>query len=324
MKKSLAFRCALFISIGGYSQLTTDAPLWAVLNNNSYPNQLLVYWENDMFLRTDYYFTNGAAFELFSENLQWNTLNKLLYTPFTLSETRNSITIRQNMYTPRKTNSTDVQLEDRPYSGFLILEYKLSSRSTKRKFVSSLSVGVIGKNSLAAITQNLVHSMDHLNTVMGWNYQINDAPVINLNYENKNKLIRSTYFDLQYGVRGRLGTLYTDASANVGFRAGILNDGFDYSANINRNSKVVAYVFIKAGVKLSYYDATLQGSIWGYKPNEHYFNNSQRYLVGSNVQGGVVLSYRFVKLRASVTRITPEYKGGLPHGWGEVSIGISF
>lgn len=326
MKKTLLILIVFSSQLIAYSQAFSEYEWMPVPKGDKAfnDNQLIAYWENDMFLRTDYYFTNGAAFELISPGLSVNSLNRFLTTPFILGNRTNSITLRQNMYTPENMYLADIQRNDRPYAGYMILDYKLSSESTRRKFTSSLTIGIIGRHSLAGETQNLVHSMDHLKAAEGWEYQVNNAPVINLNYSHAQKLVYTHFFDIQYGLDGRLGSLYTDASAHVGLRVGKLGSGFDYASIRAAAGEFNLYGFANIGARLSYYDATLQGSIMGLKPNQHFLNNNERHMMVSGLSFGMVASYRFIKVQASIVKRTPEYKGGKSHGWGQVSLGIRF
>ncbi len=287
-------------------------------------NMVLVYWENDIFLRTDYYFTNGAAAEFISPALQIKALDNLLYMPLKNGYTNHSISLRQNMYTPEKMFEPNVQRSDRPYAGYFIGEYKLTRQTSKKKFSSSFSLGILGEYSFAARTQDFVHSLDEMVPAAGWQYQVKNAPVINLNSRYHEMLVQNAVFDMQLGVTGRIGSLYTDVSADATLRVGKRAGGFDFQTTGKRTTDFECYLFMNTASTLSYFDATLQGSILNYLPSEHYFNNSERYMFVSKLTMGWVISYNHLRLKTSLVHLTPEFKGGRSHGWGEVSLGISF
>jgi len=312
----------MFLNVQSQDNTFEFLPDYTVERNNA--QQLIIYWENDMFLRTDYYFTNGAAFELLSNSLRWKPLEKFLKTPFTQPNKTYSLSIRQNMYTPIKMYSGEIEYSDRPYAGYLTSEYKVISESEKKRFTSSLTFGILGEHSLAGSTQNLVHSLDHLNEAKGWNYQVNNAPVFNLNYQLQQIVLKSSLYDFQYGLTGRLGTLYTDAHAATTLRIGKISSSFDHLALIKKNTPFEFYGFVSVGAMVSYHDATLQGSIINYKPNTYYIKGTDKHMFVYDMSFGLVAAYRFVRLKAFIKRQTPEFKGGLSHGWGGISVNVAF
>ena len=308
----------------GKSQYSTDYYPLLPIEQTSYSSQVFLGLENDIFLQTDYYFTNGAYMGVMSDDLNIPKLSSFLNTPFTLKNKSYGISFRQNMYTPEKMFESEIQRNDRPYAGYFIVDYKLTSENKNRRFTSSLTLGILGKHSLAGITQNFIHGFEDMTQAGGWEYQVSNAPIINLNYLHEQKIIQNQVFDFQYALAGRLGSLYTDASASTTLRIGKRNSTFNFSSKIDRMNNFECYVFFSAGVRVSYYDATLQGSILVYNPSQHYFNNIDRELVIGSLSGGLVIAYDRFRLRSSITKISPEFKGGKSHGWGEVSIAIAF
>ena len=324
MRKTYIFIVMTFVFLAGHSQYEEGTVAFNIPDNSNFSSLALLTWENDFWLRTDYYFTNGVALELVGNRYAIKRLTNFLHSPLTLNNKSYSISIRQNMYTPEKMYAPDIQLTDRPYAGYLTVEYKVISENSNRRFSSSLMVGVLGKHSLAGATQDFVHSMDHLERPEGWQYQVNDAPVINLSYTHEHKFLSSPYFDARYTLIGRLGSLYTDASASLCFRVGKRHSGFDLIYLNTPPGDFEFYFFGQAGAKLSYYNATLQGSILLYTPSNHYFTNDQREMLVSNLSGGFVFGYNRYRLRVSLTAISPEFIGGKTHSWGEITLGIAF
>lgn len=158
-------------------------------------NMVLLHWENDIFLHTDYYFTNGAAVEFISPAVRIKAMDKLLYMPLKNGFASHSISIRQNMYTPEKMFETDVQWNDRPYAGYFIGEYKLSQETKRKKFSSGLSIGMLGEYSLAARTQDFVHSLDEMVPAAGWQYQVKM-----LLLSTSNRVTRKCWFEIPYST----------------------------------------------------------------------------------------------------------------------------
>jgi hypothetical protein len=324
VKNIILFISALYACFNSSGQFYTDNYLVPENKHLNYTNLFFTTWENDFFLKTDYYYTNGVAFEYLNSNIKVQVLDKFLSTPFTYEVKNHSISVRQNMYTPEGMYESEILRNDRPYAGYLTLDYKTISRSTNKQFSSSLTIGIIGEGSLAGATQIFVHSMDHLEKPVGWKYQMNNAPVINLNYKHQHRIIKHDIFDLQYGISGRLGSLYTDASGEATIRIGMINSLFGIYEAIPRFGGLEFYTFFTAEGRISFYDATLQGTILSYHASQHFFGNDQRYLLVTNLSTGLVISYNRFRLSSSVVKISPEFKGGKSHAWGSVSIGIAF
>lgn len=278
-------------------------------------------FENDIFLQSDHYYTNGVEITLVNKNLKIKAIDNILRSPISYENYRYSLEIRQNMYTPELKYDPEIQIGDRPFSGYLILSYNLETYRKHTRFLSSLTLGVIGKYSGAGLTQNFIHSYNDMLQFEGWQYQIKNSPVINLKYQYERLLINNRHLAFGYTVNGRLGTLYTDGYAGANLKLGIISSQFDMPENINGFQ---LYYYLNGGARISVYDATLQGGIIGKVPNDYYINQADKNIINTNISTGISVAYNMLHAKAGINLISPEFKGGKRHGWGSISIAVTF
>lgn len=282
---------------------------------------IITNWENDIFLNTDHYFTNGAAIIIVNDNIKLKAIDYILSSPISFSKKRYSLEIRQNMYTPEKMSAPGIQYGDRPFCGYLTLTYNRETFKSDKRFIAGLTVGTIGNYSGAGLTQNFIHSFNDMNQSEGWNYQIKNTPVINLKYHYEHLLVQKSFMSFGYTAEGRVGSLYTDIYGGFNLKLGKISSDFNIPESI---SEFQAYIFANAGAVLSIYDATLQGGIIGRIPNDYIIQDINKNEVISNITTGLDVSTSIISVQISFTFISPEFIGAKPHAWGAISIAYTF
>jgi hypothetical protein len=143
-------------------------------------------WENDTVSDNDRFYTNGAALSLSHTGPSWaDPLFRLL--PW--GEGRRTVTyaLSQAMYTPQDTNRADPDPEDRPYAGALTAGLGLHADRGNRYDGLKLVLGLVGPWAVAGETQSEVHRRLNTSIPRGWDGQIHNEPVVNLNYEQRRK-----------------------------------------------------------------------------------------------------------------------------------------
>jgi len=168
---SLAFLLSSFLSL--------HADEWRVKN-------VSLETENDADIRDDGAYTYGGALGIlfFREDIN----NSLLHIPFTEykdSDNYISFTIAHQMYTPQDFESSLLIKEDRPYAGYLYLQTSLHQSKNSTLKSLSLQVGVVGPSSKMQEVQELIHSLIGSPDPQGWQYQLKDEFIFQLNYAQK-------------------------------------------------------------------------------------------------------------------------------------------
>ncbi len=160
---------------------------------------------------------------------------------------------------------------------------------------------------------------------LGWEYQVKTDYIINYRAKLEYGLINTPHLELMGNVVARLGTLYTDGTLGLQSRIGFFNPYFN-NLGLEKNAtnrKFKLYGVFKVNTTFVGYNATLQGGLFNkesvLKISDH---NINRVVIDG--LAGVVIAYKRFSLEYSKMVITPEFKGGLSHGWGKCAILICF
>lgn len=298
-----------------------------LLNDNKLDRYLLLTFDNDIFAETDYYYTNG-----FSIGLIHPWFNKrLFYRPMPgLGQSSSNLygmRIQQQMFTPYNPEAVVINPGDRPFAGVLLAEFfKLNSRSDKGLFLqTSLRLGVIGPASLAGALQSSAHKLKPT----GWDYQIANDLLINIDMSLQKAFRISKYIEMAGGVDAGLGSYKTYMGASAQFRAGSFRG---FSSNISsstiglipRFDKSISYwFFLEPAFHFVAYDATLNGGMLN-KNSPHRFSYDQIHHLTTQLNAGFSVFYRNTGLSLRWTRISPEFIGGNKHNWGNISLTHNF
>jgi lipid A 3-O-deacylase len=147
--------------------------------------------ENDAVSKSDRHYTQGARLSYLSADdglPGWSeVLSKSLPAlGYSLSAQKFGIAVGQEVYTPEDLQTTVLQVEDRPYVGWLYGRFTLQRRGpvSDRWAVMEgfhLDLGVIGPESQANDLQKVWHGQDP----QGWQHQLKTEPGINFHYERR-------------------------------------------------------------------------------------------------------------------------------------------
>lgn len=136
----------------------------------------------------------------------------------------------QKIYTPENIEASELQVNDRPYAGWLFAESFIGHRyydHGDREKINGLilTVGIVGPASLAEQTQKLIHGINGADSPQGWDNQLDNELGLNATYLYKRRHIfaiddpRQTEVSLHSGLA--LGNVYTYASTGIMLRWGV-------------------------------------------------------------------------------------------------------
>jgi len=286
---------------------------------------MTLYFENDgTFVKsnnpTDRHFTNGVKIT-FAHQPQWaKTLGPMLpFSPAASGEelkTAAGYAAGQNIYTPDNIEIPTLQVNDRPYAGWLYAGVYLQ-RATDTVFDHfEINVGIVGPSSLAEDTQKKVHNFFDQPKPRGWDQQLGDELGINFTYQRKWKISLLTQDGLnavelipQAGFT--LGTINRHANIGALVRIGVnLPDDFGpgrieepAAATAGQRKTPGGYLFVRVGGKVVEHNTFLEGN--NYRSSHGVDAES---LLGEIQMGFVVLLGQF-ELSYSQTYFTREFKG---------------
>lgn len=178
---------ALLIAPGAHGQerAAPDPALPAVVEAER-EWSLSLRWENDTFAGTDRFYTDGVSIALTHTGPSWFGR---VADRFRLYEDRRTVgyDITQIMLTPEDTQRRNPDPEDRPYAGILTAGFYMHIDRTNSYHGFKVTAGVVGPWSLAEKTQREVHRMVNTDLPHGWDYQLENEPLLNLTYEHRRK-----------------------------------------------------------------------------------------------------------------------------------------
>lgn len=163
---------------------------------------------------------------------------------------------------------------DRPFAGYLFLEKGMTFFYKKGHVLkTSVSVGTLGKNSLAQQTQIFIHKTFDLLTTKGWDYQVKNEIGITAQGQYWHKLTsdswRPAWLDLHAVAELIGGTLFTNASTGFLLQVGLFANESESSlydvrvsrstAPLKKNTEV--YAFFHPSIEYQFYNATVQGGL---------------------------------------------------------------
>ena len=148
--------------------------------------------ENDVFTGSDNNYTNGVGIAWVSEAIareddgplgQWTRFWAFL--PFVADEGYTnyaSWALAQEINTPDDIGEPHPDVDDQPYSGVLVVDSTLYARRWDWSHAWQLRLGVVGPASQADDTQREFHRLIGADKPQGWDTQLPNEPIVNLNY----------------------------------------------------------------------------------------------------------------------------------------------
>lgn len=217
------------------------------VERNTHP-QLIIQWDNDLLAGTDEGYTNGVriayARELSPDGENFNRLQNFLKTltgagdesPFgqwqfpepQIERIQYGFGLTQLMFTPQTPAALAPAKGERPYAGWLGLEFSLQANAGDSASTATLSVGTTGRYSYAQDTQTWVHQhVSESPIFQGWDSQAPAELTINLHLDHKQRirfLEKTLDWPLQidgfYEWGAAVGNFRTDAYVGALLRAG--------------------------------------------------------------------------------------------------------
>ncbi len=284
-------------------------------------------WDNDVFMMTDYYYTQGMGLFLYHSFFQLNPANNLLLKPANYDQVIYGFSVDQRTYTPRDIKSQEIQFKDRPYAGVLVFSSKsiASNRVSGLMIKSELDIGIMGPASGAGTVQYKYHEKTHNALPQGWGYQHYNWPVLNYNFTAHQRFWDFRYLDVYGKGQLRVGTLHDDVSFGLLFRSGIMSS---YLETLGlplacKGQDWQLFATVEPSISLVGYNATLQGG-WQRNPKLHYVAYGDMRKIVARVSSGLALNYKFIGLNFNVILNSSEFTEGISHWYTSTRLFFTF
>ncbi|WP_431243258.1 lipid A deacylase LpxR family protein [Flavobacterium sp. P21] len=223
--------------------------------------------DNDLYTssKNDMYYTNGL--ELFFRYLSKNENEKI-------NKKITEFRLGQYIYNPRFINETAVDINDRPFTGYLFAEAGRSFfYQSESVLKTDFQLGYMGPNAFGRETQESFHHLIGYKKVFGWENQLHNALAVQTHIMYSKKLFPSKhndFIDLHFQSEANLGTIFTGVSTGFLTRIGFKKLLPIYDSNLHDASVSSElqydirefYFYAMPSVNYQFYDATIQGSMF--------------------------------------------------------------
>ena len=221
--------------------------------------------DNDSYLlqRKDGYYTNGVYFTY-------------TWLPGKNSKKRKltGVEIGQAIYTDRTRKILNRSQIDRPFTGYLYGKYKETwFGNCDGVLQGSIALGTIGKNSGGEWLQKHYHSIIHIYSFYGWEYQLKNAVGVDANLTWSPVILpekEGTKFTLKPVMAANLGTTFTNLNLGVIWQAGFFEKNQQsalWNARLNSKGSAVRrhfelFCYYHPQLIYQVYNATVQGGLF--------------------------------------------------------------
>lgn len=108
--------------------------------------------------------------------------------------------LAQQIYTPENKDDPNPQYNDRPYAGWIHGEYFKRIFKDNYEDYYEIGLGIVGPASLAEETQTEFHKLLNMALPMGWKWQLNNEPTLQLAYYRTYSIFLNNYIEFRpYG-----------------------------------------------------------------------------------------------------------------------------
>jgi hypothetical protein len=186
--------------------------------------------ENDIFApnNTDKYYTHGSRISYLteSENKYLKFDDQFLFG----DKDKWEYSIGQYMYTPDDISVPTLQEGERPYAGVVYGEAAHIKYDEKQYSRLGYVAGIIGPSAYCEQTQKIIHEWTGSESPEGWDNQINNEPIANIQYTYQYKVMNGEWYDLTPRMVGAIGNADIYAGSGADLRIGYNMETWGYSA----------------------------------------------------------------------------------------------
>jgi hypothetical protein len=284
---------------------------------------LLLAWENDMWNRKDWYFSNGINIGLFHPALRKSPVNFILLPGgpdgpgSDGTRTLCGLQLRQEIYTPMDIGQEEIREGDHPYAATLSLVSEKTLMRERHRISSGLQIGVIGPAALGFRSQEFIHRITPSDPPKGWNNQVGNDLMLNYLLSFERSVYADEWSDFILQGRARLGTVYTDAYAGFLVR---MEDRPKYFRYVGPDPErpFNLYFEMGGGFRLVGYDASLQGGMIN-RTSPYTIPASSVSRVVADVRLSTVFELQRHQLLLCQHMVSPRFDRSKWHAWLQIS-----
>jgi lipid A 3-O-deacylase len=282
--------------------------------------------ENDSFLGTDRYYTQGMRVEYLhraDQTPDWagKVMTNIFNGGMSIERARVGFALGQEFYTPSNLKSVAPVPGDRPYAGWLHGSVILRRKGTLSAFDNidvqdefELDLGVVGPESFSEETQRWWHGVVGYDTPRGWANQLETEPAVqtflNRSFRFGVRTENDWGFDVIPHLRAAIGNVYVFGELGVTLRAGynlprtfVRSPMESYNTHPgSSSSNFSAYLFTGVDGRVVGRNLFLDGNTWTSSPSV------DKELFVADMRVGGAIRYSAVEVVASLVHRTREFK----------------
>lgn len=272
---------------------------------------------NDKIVLLDRYYTSGIHVT-YKEQLD----HDFLFFKHHKNNLQLNVTLGNETYTPSNLTSFNSQNFDRPYAGWLFLNFEIGNVRHQSAFFISLESGITGKQSLAGKIQTKFHELLNIESMPTWVDEIAFKWLYNIKIRQVHELLLNKNNSVQNQFSASLGNKDVFVANDIHYFVGKFNN-FQNSSRLNQvttKASSEVYGFFSAGYKYVFLNSLIQGSPFSNKDPfttvvaNHVFNLSSGFVVK--------IKSNFFKLELNYN--TKETPLSLSHYYGALTFGVGF
>lgn len=316
-------RPILFLSLIGTS-LISQAQVDSVQH---YKNELSVTIDNDLFFFDDWYYTAGHELNYRRVAKPGTFFYKFFNTKSVPAKIVIGYSYGNKIFTPRETSVRAIERMDRPYAGWNYGGLSV----TRLKGLSTISyygveVGLVGRISGMGQIQQWWHKQVRYPVPKGWNTQIRDEVVLNINYQFMKSVRIAREIDLisSSGIYGGTGLNKLNQSLTLRMmnfnsltHSTLFHGRMGYEGD---DDKEEVFLFIRYGIDYIISNIFLEGSL---------FDNPSPFIVEAKPwvftrSFGIMHSRNRTSFVFEINNVSREIERGERHGYGRLVYAIRF
>lgn len=216
-------------------------------------------------------------------NDQYYTAGMEFFYRYLLDETKNEkaakkimeFRVGQYIYNPQSVRAEDINVNDRPFAGYLFAEVGLNTFYKSENVLKlNFQGGVVGPESGAEAVQKGLHKIIGYPTVQGWQHQITTTTAVQIGAFYSHKIFKERYKEkVDFHLQGELnfGTIWNSASvgamARISFKKPLqaMYNSSLHGAVLNHSKEAYKeqrefFLYVNPNVQYMQYDATILGS----------------------------------------------------------------
>ena len=259
-----------------------------------------IYFENDCFVSTDKYYTNGVKLEYSISN--------------------HGFVLGQNMYTPSDIENPSPT--DRPYGGYLYGGYYWTDGDNYLE----VDIGVVGPMSGAEATQKFIHKLIGSQYPVGWENQIKNEPTLQGYYKRyfQYSILKKGWIesDIVPSIGAALGNVFINNSAGMNLRIGHNLPPVTKQPiipSVVKEDDYSLYITMGTDNRVVYRNIFLDGNTW--RDSSHV---TKKPFV-SDLIAGIGASYKGVAVEYNYVYRTKEFVGqDSPAKYGSIQVNFKF